>query len=54
VIKVAVLVWLALIGLVFIGNIIRMILWFLRKYGYIKEKVKEASNYVEDDENDEL
>lgn len=54
VMKVSVLVWLALIGLVFIGNISRMILWFLRKYGYIKEKVKEASNYVEDDENDEL
>ena len=51
VMKVSVLVWLALIGLVFIGNIIRMILWFLRKYGYIKEKVKEASNYVEDNEN---
>ncbi|XP_050263493.1 ankyrin repeat-containing protein BDA1-like [Quercus robur] len=54
VMKVSVLMWLALMGLVFIGNAIRMILWFLRKFGYIKEKVKEASIYIEDDENDEL
>ncbi|WRX32078.1 PGG domain - like 10 [Theobroma cacao] len=31
-------------------NIIRMTLWLLRKYGYIKEKEKEFSLYVEEEE----
>lgn len=47
-------VWLVLMGLVFIGNFLRMVLWLLRKYGYVDEKPKDGTDYVDDDENDEL
>ena len=36
--KISVLTWLTLMAVVFIGNIVRMNLWVLRKYGYIKER----------------
>ncbi|PON84466.1 Transmembrane protein [Trema orientale] len=36
--EISVLTWLSLMMVVFIGNIVRMNLWILRKYGYIKEK----------------
>ncbi len=53
--EISVLTWLALISVVFIGNVIRMNLWVLRKYGYIKEKevvvVPKAST---DDHHEEV
>ncbi|XP_040997134.1 ankyrin repeat-containing protein NPR4-like [Juglans microcarpa x Juglans regia] len=52
--KWSVIVWLMLMGIVFLGNVARMILWLLRKYGYIEEKPEGPSIYIEDDENDEL
>ncbi|XP_021277207.1 ankyrin repeat-containing protein BDA1-like [Herrania umbratica] len=51
--RISLMIWLVMMGLVFVGNIIRMTLWLLRKYGYIKEKEKEFSLYVEEEENDE-
>lgn len=55
VIKVYVLGWLSLMGIVFIGNISRAMLYVLRKYGYVKEKERrEPLVYVEEEENDEL
>ncbi|KAM1479242.1 hypothetical protein ACFX2I_026556 [Malus domestica] len=36
--------WLTLMVVVFFGNVIRMNLWILRKYGYIKPKDVEPSN----------
>lgn len=51
--RVSVLVWLPLVGLIFVGNVVRMIKWFLRKRGYIKAKSQD-SPYVEYEEDDEL
>ncbi|XP_022730061.1 ankyrin repeat-containing protein BDA1-like [Durio zibethinus] len=51
--RISLIIWLGMMGLVFVGNVIRMILWLLRKYGYIKQKEEEYSLYVEDEENDE-
>ncbi|KAK6273824.1 hypothetical protein POUND7_010907 [Theobroma cacao] len=48
--RISLMIWLVMMGLVFVGNIIRMTLWLLRKYGYIKEKEKEFSLYVEEEE----
>ncbi|KAG5541550.1 hypothetical protein RHGRI_021402 [Rhododendron griersonianum] len=50
--KISVLTWLSLIAIVFIGNFVRVIMWLLRKYGYIKEE--EDPNNGDDDENDDL
>ncbi|KAF7138783.1 hypothetical protein RHSIM_Rhsim07G0188200 [Rhododendron simsii] len=50
--KISVLTWLLLIAIVFIGNLVRVIMWLLRKYGYIKEE--EDPNNGDDDENDDL
>ncbi|KAB2604197.1 ankyrin repeat-containing protein [Pyrus ussuriensis x Pyrus communis] len=36
--EISVLTWLTLMVVVFFGNVIRMNLWILRKYGYIKPK----------------
>ena len=47
--EISVLTWLSLMGVVFLGNVARMNLWILRKYGYIKEK-ERASLAEEDDE----
>ncbi|CDP20537.1 unnamed protein product [Coffea canephora] len=47
--EISVLTWLSLMGVVFLGNVARMNLWVLRKYGYIKEK-ERASLAEEDDE----
>ncbi|GMN36061.1 hypothetical protein TIFTF001_005724 [Ficus carica] len=51
--RVSVLIWLPLMGLIFVGNVVRMIRWFLRKRGYIKAKPQD-SPYVEYEEDDEL
>ncbi|KAK4412660.1 hypothetical protein Salat_2913100 [Sesamum alatum] len=52
--KISVLVWLALVGFVFIGNITRAVLYILRTCGYIEEKEREPQVYVEDEEDDVL
>ncbi|KAI3443591.1 hypothetical protein Pfo_000256 [Paulownia fortunei] len=49
--EISVLTWLTLMCVVFIGNIVRMNLWILRKYGYIKEKERH-SEAIEDDQED--
>lgn len=51
--EISVLTWLSLVGVVFIGNVVRMNLWILRKYGYIKEKERVASADDDDDEDEE-
>lgn len=38
VVQISVLSWLCLMGVVFVGNVVRMNLWILRKYGLVKEK----------------
>ncbi|CAI9100668.1 OLC1v1037816C1 [Oldenlandia corymbosa var. corymbosa] len=50
--EISVLTWLSLMGVVFIGNVVRMNLWILRKYGYIKEKERVAT--AEEDDDDEM
>ncbi|XP_050270145.1 ankyrin repeat-containing protein At5g02620-like [Quercus robur] len=52
--SISVLTWLVLISVVFIGNIIRMNLWVLRKYGYIKEKEVAVPNAEIDDDQEEV
>lgn len=52
--RISVLVWLSLMGVVFIGNVIRAVLHVLRKKGYVKEKESEPTIFTEDQENDEL
>lgn len=52
--KISVLGWLSMMSLVFIGNVVRVIRYFLMKYGYIEWKEKEHKTYNEEDENDEL
>ncbi|XP_068313586.1 ankyrin repeat-containing protein BDA1-like [Pyrus communis] len=52
--QISVLIWLALMGLVFIGNVIRLVIWLLRKYGYMEEKETDDSLYVDYDDNDEI
>ncbi|KAH6803193.1 hypothetical protein C2S51_034639 [Perilla frutescens var. frutescens] len=48
----SVLAWMTVMAVVFIGNIIRLNLWVLRKYGWIKEK-KRRSESVDDDDDDQ-
>lgn len=52
--RVSVLVWFPLMGLIFGGNVVRIIRWFLIKRGYIKEPPKDDSVYIEYDDDDEL
>ncbi|TQD75093.1 hypothetical protein C1H46_039367 [Malus baccata] len=52
--QISVLIWLGLMGLVFIGNLIRVIIWLLRMYGYMEEKETDDSLYVDYDDNDEI
>ena len=51
--EISVLAWLCLMGVVFIGNMVRMNLWVLRKYGFIKEKEqKPSADQVDNDQED--
>ncbi|KAL5559496.1 hypothetical protein UlMin_035707 [Ulmus minor] len=50
--RVSVLIWLPLMGLIFAGNIARVIRWFLIKRGHIKEKPNDDSRYEEYEDND--
>ncbi|XP_034223390.1 ankyrin repeat-containing protein BDA1-like [Prunus dulcis] len=49
----SVLTWLCLMVVVFVGNCVRMNLWVLRKYGYIKPKEESATidDELEEEEN---
>ncbi|OWM86547.1 ankyrin repeat-containing protein At5g02620-like [Punica granatum] len=56
--RVSVILWLCIMGIVFLGNVFRMGKWLLRKYGYIKEEEQQQQPsdevYLEDEENDDL
>ncbi|XP_059633170.1 ankyrin repeat-containing protein BDA1-like [Cornus florida] len=51
--EISVLTWLTLMAVVFIGNVIRMNLWILRKYGYIKQKESPLEEIDDDQDDDE-
>ncbi|XP_058213569.1 ankyrin repeat-containing protein BDA1-like [Rhododendron vialii] len=51
--EISVLTWLCLMMVVFIGNIVRMNLWILRKYGYIKEKERKQEDIDDEGEGEE-
>lgn len=50
--EISVLTWLTLMVVVFVGNVVRLNLWVLGKYGFIKERATRSSASVADDEND--
>lgn len=50
--EISVLTWLTLMVVVFVGNIVRLNLWLLRKYGFIKERETRRSASVVDDEDE--
>lgn len=50
--EISILTWLCLMAVVFIGNIVRMNLWILRKYGYIKEK-ERTQEEIDDERREE-
>lgn len=47
----SVLAWMTVMAIVFIGNLVRLNLWILRKYGWIKEKRRGGDG---DDDDDDL
>ncbi|XP_057467163.1 ankyrin repeat-containing protein BDA1-like [Actinidia eriantha] len=49
---VSVLTWLVLMVIVLVGNVVRMNLWILRKYGYIKEKESKPSEGIDEDQEE--
>ncbi|XP_059662031.1 ankyrin repeat-containing protein BDA1-like [Cornus florida] len=49
--KISMLGWLSVMGIVFIGNVVRMLLWLRTKYRDIKER--EPPNETQENENDE-
>lgn len=51
--EISVLTWLALMGVVFVGNVVRMNSWILRKYGFLGEKEVVPEETIED-EHEEL
>lgn len=48
----SVLAWMTVMAIVFIGNIVRLNLWILRKYGWIKEKRRRGGDDDDDDQED--
>ncbi|XP_057768203.1 ankyrin repeat-containing protein ITN1-like [Salvia miltiorrhiza] len=48
----SVLAWMTVMAVVFIGNIVRLNLWVLRKYGWIKEKKRRSEGVDDDDQED--
>ncbi|XAR67124.1 hypothetical protein NMG60_11013566 [Bertholletia excelsa] len=50
--SISVLTWLCLMGLVFLGNVVRMNKWILRKYGIIKEKEEKYTIESDDDQEE--
>lgn len=51
--EISVLTWLTLIVVVFVGNVLRLNLWVLRKYGLIKGKERDSQG-IDDDQEDVL
>lgn len=51
--EIALLTWLTLMGLVFVGNVIRLNLWVLRKYGYLKPKEENPSATIDEELEEE-
>ncbi|GFS43448.1 hypothetical protein Acr_00g0085160 [Actinidia rufa] len=49
---ISVLTWLVLMVIVLVGNVVRMNLWILRKYGYIKEKESKPSEGIDEDQEE--
>ncbi|KAG6414309.1 hypothetical protein SASPL_127028 [Salvia splendens] len=49
--EISVLTWLTLIVVVFVGNVLRLNLWVLRKYGLIKEKERDSEGIGDDQED---
>lgn len=47
----SVLAWMTVMAVVFVGNILRLNLWVLRKYGLIKEKKRREEHDDGDDED---
>ncbi|PIN00657.1 26S proteasome regulatory complex, subunit PSMD10 [Handroanthus impetiginosus] len=47
-------IWLSLMGLVFVGNITRCVLYLLRMHGYIEKKERGIQVYEEDEDDDVL
>ncbi|PRQ46922.1 putative ankyrin repeat-containing domain, PGG domain-containing protein [Rosa chinensis] len=47
--EISVLTWLCLMSVVFIGNVIRLNLWVLRKYGYIKPQEVDPSATIDEE-----
>ncbi|CAK9172674.1 unnamed protein product [Ilex paraguariensis] len=52
--RISVMGWLSLMAVVLIGNVIRVVVYFLRKYGCIQGKEWEVSVYTENNENEDL
>lgn len=52
--EISVLTWLTLIVVVFFGNVIRMNLWVLRKYGCIRQNERDSEAIHDDDQEDAL
>lgn len=50
--EISVLTWLTLMVVVFVGNVVRLNLWLLRKYGFIQERETRRSASVVDDEDE--
>lgn len=50
--EISVLSWLTLIAVVFIGNVVRVNLWVLRKYGCIKRSERDSEAIDDDDQED--
>ena len=54
-VRFSVVVWMPLMGMILFGHLFRMIRWFLRKRGYIKEKPEDDTAYEEEyEDEDEL
>ncbi|KAL3747177.1 hypothetical protein ACJRO7_016024 [Eucalyptus globulus] len=51
---VSVVCWLCLMGVVFMGNVVRLCVWVLRKWGYLKKKEKKDSDEDDEDKHEEV
>ncbi|KAK8602342.1 hypothetical protein V6N13_058019 [Hibiscus sabdariffa] len=50
----SVLAWLGLMGVVFIGNVVRVNLWVLREYVFVKAKKQNSSTDKVDNDNEDV
>ncbi|KAK3438784.1 hypothetical protein EUGRSUZ_C03590 [Eucalyptus grandis] len=54
VMDVSVVCWLCLMGVVLMGNVVRLCVWVLRKWGYLKKKEKKDSDEDDEDKHEEV